>query len=386
MDFRLDEGPYRDLLETLGNPQNYLPPTIHIAGTNGKGSTLAFLKSIFEQAGLSVHAYTSPHLIKFNERITLNGKHICDESLLDYLQLIETANDGAAITFFEYTTALAFKAIADHPADICLIETGLGGRLDCTNVIENPIATIITSIGHDHLDWLGHSLADVSFEKSGIMKQGAPCIIATQTYANEVNHVFQKRASEVKCDIHFVDRLETLPPLGLLGDHQKDNASAAVATVKVTHPQVPDDIINLGLSVAKWPARMEKLSASPKIWFDCGHNAEGALTIAHQLKQWKILKPHQAIRLIIGLAGDKNPNDFMAPLWEYCDQVICVDLTNARNPQSGFDLMGKLILPANKEVSFKPSIAKALTPFEGLTLITGSLYLYEQAIKETLPC
>ena len=188
MDFRLDEGPYRDLLDKLGNPQNHLPPAIHFAGTNGKGSTLAFMKSIFEEAGLSVHTYTSPHLLKFNERITLNGAHISNDKLLQYLDLIESANEDAPVTFFEYTTALAFKAMTDHPADICLIETGLGGRLDCSNVIERPLATAITSIGYDHMDWLGTRIADIAYEKAGIMKSGCPCFIAPQIYDADKNY------------------------------------------------------------------------------------------------------------------------------------------------------------------------------------------------------
>jgi dihydrofolate synthase/folylpolyglutamate synthase len=158
MDFRLDKGPYIDLLAALGNPHLHLPPVIHVAGTNGKGSTIAFLKSIYEAAGLSVHVYTSPHLIQFNERIVLGGAQITDDQLLHYFDLIDKANDGASITFFEYTTALAFKAFADNPADICLLETGLGGRLDCTNVIQNPLATLITPIGYDHTEWLGHDI------------------------------------------------------------------------------------------------------------------------------------------------------------------------------------------------------------------------------------
>jgi dihydrofolate synthase/folylpolyglutamate synthase len=156
--FRLDEGSYIDLLEKIGNPHLHCPPTIHVAGTNGKGSTIAFLKSLYEAEGETVHAYNSPHLLTFNERVTLAGDHIDDDRLIKYLDLIETTNDGAPLTFFEYTTALAFKAFAEHPADILLLETGLGGRLDCTNVITNPIATIITPIGYDHMDFLGSDI------------------------------------------------------------------------------------------------------------------------------------------------------------------------------------------------------------------------------------
>jgi len=188
--FRLDEGPYIDLLEKLGNPHLQCPPTIHVAGTNGKGSTIAFLKSLYEAEGKIVHAYNSPHLLTFNERITVAGKHIDDDTLIKYLDKIETANEGAPLTFFEYTTALAFSVFADYPADILLLETGLGGRLDCTNVVRAPIATIITPIGYDHMDWLGTDINAIAGEKAGIMKPNAPCFIATQNY--DVNHDHRK--------------------------------------------------------------------------------------------------------------------------------------------------------------------------------------------------
>ena len=382
MDFRIDAGPYRELLEKLGNPQNKLPPTIHLAGTNGKGSTQAFIKSICESSGLKVHSYTSPHLIKFNERITLDGQHINDDTLLHYLDLIEITNAGAPITFFEYTTAIAFKAMADHPADVCLLETGLGGQLDCTNVIENPIATIITSIGHDHMDWLGSDIATIAFEKAGIMKHKVPCIVAPQKYDDKVRSVFITSAEKLNCDIHFVERMPNLPILGLIGDHQKDNASTALKALSITHPEFKNEAIETGLKKTAWPARMEKLSDVPEIWFDCGHNAEGALVIAEQLKQWKIDKPERHVHLIIGLASDKDAHKFVLPLWEYCSHITCVDLLNARNAQTGVDLM-KRLNPNNFSINSCDTVFNAIKNHpakHALTLVTGSLYLYEQQI------
>lgn len=383
--FRLDEGPYRDLLNALDNPQNRLPPAIHIAGTNGKGSTLAFLQRLFEAAGLCVHAYTSPHLMTFNERITLAGRMIDDDTLIRYLDMIETTNAGAPLTFFEFTTAMAFQAMADTPADLCLIETGLGGRLDCTNVIERPLATVITAIGFDHMDWLGATIDKIAAEKAGIMKAGAPCIIAPQPYGDAVRAVFKHKAQEVDCPIHFVERLPDLPPLGLLGDHQKDNASTALMTFSVIASKIPacagmtTEGIKTALSRTYWPARMEKVSTNPEIWFDCGHNADGALAIATQMQAWKAENPDRPIHIILGLAADKDPNAFMAPLWAYCDALTCVDLMNARHPQSGTALKNRLAttsVPIHINITARDAIQAQ--PADALTLVTGSLYLYEQ--------
>ena len=370
--FRLDEGPYIDLLAKIGNPQLNLPPTIHVAGTNGKGSTIAFLKSIYEAAGLSVHVYTSPHLIQFNERIVLGGKQITDDQLLHYFDLIDKTNEGASITFFEYTTALAFKAFADHPADICLLETGLGGRLDCTNVIQHPMATIITPIGYDHTEWLGNDIKVIAGEKAGIMKAGAPCFASPQLH--DVMDVFTGKADELNTPLHIIKRNNDLPPLGLMGDHQKDNASVAIEVVTNSHPDINHDIIAKGLQNTKWPARMEKISNNPEVWFDCGHNAEGAKTIAQQLKQWKHDDPNTPIHLVLGLAADKDPNEFLKPIVQHIDALTCVDLPNARNPQSGEELKGRIHV-LNKDITTTPKIANIT--YTSRTLICGSLYLYE---------
>lgn len=377
MDFRLDGGPYIDLLNNLGNPHLHLPPVIHLAGTNGKGSTLAFIKSIYEAAGLKVHAYISPHLIKFNERITLAGSQIEDNILLDYLDVIEKTNNGAPITFFEYTTALAFKAFADHPADICLLETGMGGRLDCTNVVPSPFATIITSIGYDHMDWLGHDITAIAQEKACIMKADTPCFIAPQNY--DINDVFKTKGAEIGCDVHFVNRIDDIQPLRLVGDHQKDNASTAVTALSVIAPQFDKTTMHNGLKNTQWPARMEKISNNPEIWFDCGHNADGALAIAAQLKQWTSDFPNKSIYLVLGLAADKDPNQFLSPLWGYIENVTCVDLMNARNPQSGEDLKNKIT--AKKPVMSAADAKQAIEMIDNsnvIILMTGSLYLYEQ--------
>jgi len=375
MNFNLGEGHYRDLLTALGDPHLHLPKTIHVAGTNGKGSTIAFLKSMLESNGMRVHAYTSPHLIKFNERITVAGHHIDDETLLKYLNIIDDANKGRSVTFFEYTTALAFKIFADIPADICLLETGLGGRLDCTNVIPTPIATIITAIGYDHMDWLGTDIKTIAAEKAGIMKHKTPCFIAPQNY--DVNDVFQKKSQDINCPVHFTTRANDLPSLGLVGNHQKDNASVAIHALSslglIQNEQ------NTALKNTQWPARMEHISQHPNIWFDCGHNVDGAKIIANQLQQWKSESPDRAIHVILGLATDKNPDDFLAPIIPFIDKITCVDLLNARNPQTGHDLAKKISIH-HDNIHAQSSIKLNACDESALTLITGSLYLYDTIV------
>lgn len=377
MDFRLDKGPYRDLLARLGNPHQNTPPIIHIAGTNGKGSTLAFLKSIFTHAGYSVHAYSSPHLLTFNERIILSNAPITDDHLIQLLDHIHDVNNDAPLTFFEYTTAMAFYAFATSPADICLLETGLGGRLDCTNVINSPIATAITAIGYDHMDWLGADIKTIAAEKAGIMKPGVPCFIAPQPH--DVMDVFETHAAAIKCPLHPVARHPDLPPLGLMGDHQKDNASLATTIASTFYPKINLDV---GLKNAIWPARMEKISDTPEIWFDCGHNTDGAQAIATQLRHWTSETPNRPIHLILGLAADKDPNDFLAPLWPYLDRVTCVDLPNARNPQTAYDLAAQIKnapCPVDIHAHVKDAVQGQTTQTTNArTLVTGSLYLYGQ--------
>lgn len=382
-DFRLTHSPYNDLLTALGNPHLNLPPTIHIAGTNGKGSTLAFLKSLYEAAGYTVHAYTSPHLLNFNERITLAGEHISDDMLLHYLNEMDVANDGRAVTFFEYTTALAFKAMAETPADICLLETGLGGRLDCTNIIKDPMATVITSIGYDHIEFLGPDIKGIAAEKAGIIKGNAPCIVARQIYP-EIMDVFRQKTE----NLHLVEIRQDLPPLGLVGAHQAQNASTALAVIDVLADRFPvsQTACAQGLADVKWRGRMEKIThgalydALPigtDLWFDCGHNAEGAQTIGAELKTWKEKFPDRPIHLMMGIAGDKNPNDFLAPLWESIDALTCIDLPNARNPQSAAQLRAKIThnSPINTAANLKAAMT-TITDKNAIILIAGSVYLY----------
>lgn len=395
MDFRLERSPYNDLLAALGDPQDRLPPVIHLAGTNGKGSTLSFLRSVYETAGYRVHTYTSPHLLTFNERIALNGRQISDERLLYYLETVEAANAGRPVTFFEYTTALAFCAFADHEADICLLETGLGGRLDCTNIIRDPAATILTQIGSDHTDFLGHKIEDIAGEKGGIMKPGAPCIVARQPFYAQIADILIKKATETGCPLLMEGRdwfaaQADIPALRLTGGHQRDNAATAMQAVAVLQGRFPVNAgdIRSGLADTRWPARMENVtqgriaeSLPPawSLWFDCGHNESGALTIAAQLAQWKKGDPNRPVHLILGLAGDKDAAAFMAPLWEHVDSLTYVDLMNARKPRSGEALrqaLGRADIAVSPSVSDAVDTLKKAKPQPALLLVAGSLYLY----------
>lgn len=406
IDLRLGQSPYIKLLEKIGNPQNKLPPVVHVAGTNGKGSTIAFLRAMLEAAGYKVHAYTSPHLITFNERIYLAGKPISDEALCEYYDRIEAANNGASITFFEFTTAMAFLAMAETPADIVLLEVGMGGRLDCTNVIEKPACTVITKISYDHMDFLGDTLQKIAGEKAGIMKAGIPCVIAPQMDENAVLPVFKNAAKNLNTDLIIIgpdspDKLpEGYPVPSLIGSHQLENAATALAVLNVLErhcePQakqsrpfiVPDEARKYGLGHTHWPARMQRITEGPiaallpdgaELWFDAAHNDSGAQALANQLKAWKTEKPDRPIHLIVGLAADKDVNAFFRPLNGLYDTLTLVDLPDARRPQTAEKLAAKL--GTNSSIRIGKTVESYLNT-EGyknnasIICIAGSLYLY----------
>ena len=389
IDFRLERSPYAELLERLGNPHCHLPPVIHIAGTNGKGSTLAFIRSIYQEAGHKVQSYTSPHLFEFNERISLDDNHVSDETLLRYLNIVEEACDGLAVTFFEYTTALAFKIFADHRADICLLETGLGGRLDCTNIIPTAAATVITNIGFDHMEYLGNTIQDIAGEKAGIMKRNVPCIISPQEYP-AVYEIFEDTARELPCPLYKVGKTDDVPPLGLTGKHQTSNAATALAVINELQNAfpVPQTAIEDGLRTCRWPARMERIESGPvhvllkndaELWFDCGHNTQGAKAIAKQLEIWKDEDRARKIHIILALPADKDAQDYVAALNPCFDTLTCIDLPNARHPQSGSALAERI--RGTHSLYTAPDITTAVNQLNYQTndkiLICGSLYLYQ---------
>ena len=299
----LSLGRIEALLAKLGNPQDRLPPVIHIAGTNGKGSTAALLKAMLQAAGKRVHVYTSPHLVRFHERIELGraegmARPIGEAELVELLERTQRANAGAPVTFFEVTTAAAFLAFAEHPADALILEVGLGGRLDATNVVARPALAVITPVSMDHADWLGESIALIAREKAGILKPGVPAVISRQS--EEALAAIRARAIEVQAPLvtwgedydafeqrgrlvyQSAERLMDLPLPALMGHHQVANAGSAIAAaLQLTALGVTDAAIERGLLDVRWPARMQRLDNGPlslllapgtELWLDGAHN------------------------------------------------------------------------------------------------------------------
>lgn len=291
----LSLGRIKDLLESLGRPQDKLPPTIHVAGTNGKGSTCAYLRAMAEEAGLKVHVYTSPHLVRFNERVRLAGELVTDEALVEWLDRVYAALDGREITRFEATTATALLAFSEVPADLLILEVGLGGRFDATNVIERPALSVITPVDFDHKQFLGSDLAKIAGEKAGIIKPHLPAVSAIQ--ARVCGDVIRARAAELKAPLTMLrmEDIEKVPErVALPGTHQRYNAAlAGLAMRTLKQPAIPDSAIWAGAQSAVWPARMQKLASGPvtamaggaEVWLDGGHNPHAATAIAELLRE-----------------------------------------------------------------------------------------------------
>jgi len=320
------------LLEDLGRPQDRLAPVVHVAGTNGKGSTIAFLRAIAEAAGMRTHVFTSPHLVRFAERIRLAGALISDDQLRAVIEEVERVNAGQPITFFEITTAAALHAFASVPADLCILEVGLGGRFDSTNVIDHPAVSVIAPVDIDHKEYLGDTLGQIAGEKAGIIKPGRPVVSARQdpealavieaeaarlgaplilggrdfdAYGHHAGMVFQDAA-----------RLLDLPPPSLVGRHQIDNAATAVAAaLALRDPRLGDLEIARGIATATWPARMQRLAKGPlgqlatargaDLWLDGGHNPHAARALAEVARAMRG-RDGRPITLIVGLLQRKD--------------------------------------------------------------------------------
>jgi dihydrofolate synthase / folylpolyglutamate synthase len=398
------------LLAALGNPQRALPPVIHVAGTNGKGSVIAYLRAMCEAAGLCTHAFISPHLRRFNERIMLGGRNgaapIADAPLIDALLRTEKANLGDPITFFEITTAAAFLAFAENPADVLLLETGLGGRLDATNVVDSPILTVITSISIDHCGFLGETLASIAGEKAGILKRGVPCVVSPQRSA--ALEVILRRASRVGAPIlasgqdwdayeqHgrlvFQDEqgLLDLPTPRLLGPHQIDNAGAAVAAARELEGLgLTSAHIAKGLTKAQWPARLERLSNAgalyahtipgSEIWLDGGHNPGAGEALARAMADFEERAP-SPLHLICGMMSTKDAAGFLGPfegLVEFVATVAIPGQSNAFAPEELAAVARHCGLYAEPAPTLSEAFALSRTVAEQPVriLITGSLYL-----------
>lgn len=413
--------PYLDLLRKLGDPHKKLPPVIHVAGTNGKGSTIAFMRSVLESGGYKTHAYTSPHLVRFNERIRLAGRLIEDDRLERLLDEVLACNAGGEVTFFELTTALAFHAFAQVPADIVLLETGLGGRLDCTNIVENPQVSVITTISADHTEFLGPSLRDIAGEKAGIIKPGRPCVIGRQTAAGlaaGVGEVFAERAEALdspifRCGVEWETRAEgagmafsfagretVLPAPGLAGPHQIANAGAALAALSVIRRDFPvaPEFLRMGLAGVEWPGRLQRITSGIlaglllpgwELWIDGGHNDSAGEALAAQARLWAgtDVRP---LHLIVGMMGSKHPREFLSPILPFVDSLSAVPIPG----EAGCQAPATILAAASDFIKNKNNmITKCLRCGEfsdvghalqamsksggppGRILVTGSLYL-----------
>lgn len=396
IDLSLDR--LRVLLARLGHPEQRLPPIVHVAGTNGKGSTCAFIRAMSEAAGRVVHVYTSPHLVRFNERIRIAGELVSDERLIAAMQRIERVNDGAAITVFEVITAVAFDLFAGTPADLCVLEVGLGGTGDATNVIERPAVSAITSISLDHRELLGPTLEVIAGEKAGIIKPGVPVVVGAQP--ESVRRVLLDRAAAVGAPVSLRGRdwdVEAVPgglryadtagrldlPLpSLPGAYQHDNAGIALAALRAAGlPHDPN-----GISAAEWPARMQRLHGRLaallpedwELWLDGGHNPGAGEVLAEHLRGWS----DRLVHLVVGMKQAKDSAEFLRPLLPLARTVWAVAELNQHAA-----LPVEAIIAASGGVARSgPTVAEALRriPKDGRharVLVCGSLYLAGEVLK-----
>lgn len=401
------------LLDDLGNPHLRIPPAIHVTGTNGKGSTVAYLRAIAEAANLSCHVMTSPHLVRFNERFVVEGKELATPELLALLEEVEDINAGRATTSFEIMTAAGFLAFARHPADLSLIEVGMGGRFDATNVIQSPLASIITVISRDHTKFLGTELNQIAFEKAGIIKQGRPVITGPQTsagIASGVLDVFADEAAKHNAPLYrhgiewsydvlptgFMLHTETniyeLPKPNLLGDHQTGNAATAAMTMLTILPElakpIPLSAIEMGLQHAKWPGRLQLIRSGPlrsllppqwELWIDGGHNDTGGQVLAQQARNWAA-QDGKPLHIILGMLNTKNPMDFATPLAPQAASVQAITIPDQPLSLSA-DELATALTGIHSRLSVAESVEAAVKnimaqyPQGGRILITGSLYL-----------
>ncbi len=392
------------LLVALDNPQDKLPPVIHIAGTNGKGSTQAMIRAGLEGAGLRAHAYTSPHLARFHERIRLAGELIAEPALSAVLDECYAANGGENITYFEITTCAALLAFSRVHADYTLLEVGLGGRLDATNVIEKPAVTVITPISIDHQQFLGDTLAEIAAEKAGIIKRGIPCVVGPQP--DEAMEVIERTAARLGAPLFAHgqnwhvnqenDRLvfqdETglcdLPMPNLIGAHQVQNAGTALAVLR--YLQLGETACDAAVTNANWPARMQRLKTGPlvqaapnaELWLDGGHNAAAGVALADVLEKL----PQRPTHMICGMLNTKDVTGYLAPLAKRVESLTAVSIPGEPNTLSAEDTAAaaaKVNLPATTAVSVQSALEVITsTDPHARVLICGSLYLAGNVLRE----
>lgn len=408
IDLSLDR--MRALCAVLGDPQHRLPPVVHVAGTNGKGSTVAFIRAIAEAAGLKVHTYTSPHLVRFNERIRLAGELISHQQLNAVLDRIEAA--GTEATVFESTTAAAFLAMSETPADLAVVEVGLGGVLDATNVIERPLLSVITPVDLDHAEFLGTSLRGIAVEKAGILKPGARGFIARQSDEAMAAIEAAALAAGAPLTVMGVDfdawaergglafqdqeRFLDLPAPALAGPHQIANAGLAVAVA--LELDLPETAVARGLGAVRWPARLQRLSAGPygaaaraadaELWLDGGHNPHAGRALAQALGERQARAPRPTA-LIVGMLANKDAGGFFEALKDLDAAVFTVPFEGAAaEPEALAAVARGHGLGAQASPDVGQALAHALRLGAGRVVICGSLYLAGEVLgasPETWP-
>jgi len=410
------------ILERLDHPERRLPPVIHVAGTNGKGSVIAFMRAVLEASGRKVHVYTSPHLVRFNERFRLGaaggGRLVADADLASALAECEQANGGAPITVFEMETAAALLLFARHSADMLLLEVGLGGRLDATNVVERPVATVVTPVSVDHVDFLGHSLEGIAREKAGIFRRGVPAIVAAQP--REALRTIEREAARLSAPLRIAGEdwtateergrlvyqdaagLLDLPAPRLFGRHQFDNAGVAIATLRaLAQLELPAPAFEAGLARVDWPARLQRLShgrlaalapEGGELWLDGGHNPEGGRAIAAALAdlEERVSRP---LVLVVGMLSTKDSEGFLRNFAGLARRVIAVPIHGQEKtlaPETLAATVRRVGMPAQTCEGIEAALAAAtqldLDPAPRI-LITGSLYLAGEvlALNGTIP-
>jgi len=407
IDLSLDR--VKRLLGKLGAPHLALPPVVHVAGTNAKGSVIAMMRAALEAAGYKVHVHTSPHLVRFNERIRLAGELIGDEALTEILEICEKENGGDPITFFEITTVAAMLAFSRTPADIVLLETGLGGRLDATNVIRDAALTILTPVSLDHQQYLGGSLAEIAAEKAGILKPGVLCVVAEQP--PEVMNVIAEKAAEAgaplvvenldwtlrrgleELTVNSAGVLHRLVPPSLEGPHQARNAGVAVAALeRLKGFDITDEAIIEGFGKVDWPARLQRIRRGRlrgrlghdfALWLDGGHNAAAAEAIEFWLSE----RDPMPLHLVLGMLSTKDPGAFLAPLKPHIDSLYTVPIPGEM-ASLGADALAAAARAQGIPATPVADVAGALGAIKeteigpARVLIAGSLYLAGKVLAE----
>ncbi len=392
------------LLEALDHPERALPPVIHLAGTNGKGSTQAMIRAGLEADGKRVHAYVSPHLVRFHERIRLAGELISEQALSAVLDECWEKNQREQITYFEITTCAALLAFARTPADYTLLETGLGGRLDATNVVEQPALTILTPISLDHQQYLGETLAEIAGEKAGILKRGVPCVVGPQP--EEAMEAIEARAAQLGVPLlahgqhwhvweergRMVYQDETglldLPLPNLPGKHQLSNAGAALAALR--HLGFGEEACEAAVTTADWPARMQRLTHGPliaaapqaEIWLDGGHNPAAGEALAEHIARM----PRRPTHLVCGMLNTKDVSGYLRPLAAVADSLTAVSIPDAPATLEAEETARAARASGLRAhaVADLPAALAAITAEEprARILICGSLYLAGTVLRE----